>query len=142
MNILVLNAGSGSHKCSLFRVENALPVEPLEPIWEAVIMATDPGSTAQEPSLTIECEGRKKESKTLPANLSSRKRVEYRWPPPLEGKASIPRWALRPWTESPCARAPEHSIRVSDGESDWGWAWSQSSACWTSLPRRRRLGWR
>jgi acetate kinase len=60
MNILVLNAGSGSHKCSLFRVENALPVEPLEPIWKAVIMATDPGSTAQELSLTIECEGRKK----------------------------------------------------------------------------------
>jgi hypothetical protein len=39
MNILVLNAGSGSHKCSLFRVENALPVEPLEPIWEAVNVA-------------------------------------------------------------------------------------------------------
>ena len=76
MNILVLNAGSGSHKCSLFRVENALPVEPLEPIWKAVIMATDPGSTAQELSLTIECEGRKKERKTLPSDLSSKKQVE------------------------------------------------------------------
>jgi len=76
MNLLVLNAGSGSHKCSLFRVENALPVEPLEPIWKAVIMATDPGSTAQELSLTIECEGRKKERKTLPPDLSSKKQVE------------------------------------------------------------------
>jgi acetate kinase len=77
MNILVLNSGSGSHKCSLFRVENVLPVEPLEPIWKAVIMATDPGSKAQELSLTIECEGKKTERKTLPSDLSSKKRVEY-----------------------------------------------------------------
>jgi acetate kinase len=76
MNILVLNAGSGSHKCSLFRVENALPVKPLEPVWKAVIMATDPGSNAQELSLTIECAGHKKESKTLPSDLSSKKQVE------------------------------------------------------------------
>jgi len=77
MNLLVLNSGSGSHKCSLFSVGNVLPAAPLEPIWKAVIMATDPGSTAQELSLTVTCEGRKKESKTLPADLSSRKRVEY-----------------------------------------------------------------
>jgi acetate kinase len=77
MNLLVLNAGSGSHKCSLFRIGTVLPVVPLEPVWKAVIMATDPGSTAQELSLTIECEGRKKENQTLPADLSSRKRVEY-----------------------------------------------------------------
>ena len=77
MNILVLNSGSGSHKCSLFRIGNVLPVEPLEPVWKAVIMATSPGSTAQELSLTIECEGRKTERKTLPSDLSSKKRVEY-----------------------------------------------------------------
>jgi len=77
MNVLVLNSGSGSHKCSLFRIGNVLPVEPLEPIWKAVIMATDPGSTAQELSLTIECEGRKTERKALPSDLSSKKRVEY-----------------------------------------------------------------
>ena len=77
MNLLVLNAGSGSHKCSLFRVGSVLPVEPLEPVWKAAIMATDPGSTSQELSLTVEGEGRKKERKTLQADLSSRKRVEY-----------------------------------------------------------------
>ena len=77
MNILVLNAGSGSHKCSLFRLENVLPAEPLEPVWKAAIEATDLGSTAQELSLTIECEGRKKERKTLPSDLSSKKQVEY-----------------------------------------------------------------
>jgi acetate kinase len=77
MNVLVLNSGSGSHKCSLFRIGNVLPVEPLEPIWKAVILATDPGSAAQELSLTIECEGRKTERKALPSDLSSKKRVEY-----------------------------------------------------------------
>ncbi len=77
MNLLVLNAGSGSHKCSLFRVGTVLPFEPLEPVWKAAIMATDPGSTSQELSLTVEGEGRKKERKTLQADLSSRKRVEY-----------------------------------------------------------------
>jgi len=77
MNLLVLNAGSGSHKCSLFRLETALPVEPLEPVWKAVIMATDPGSTAQQLSLTIKCKGRKTEQKTPPSDLSSKKRVEY-----------------------------------------------------------------
>jgi acetate kinase len=77
MNLLVLNSGSGSHKCSLFHIGNSLTVEPLEPVWKAVIMATDPGSTSEELSLILECEGRKTEHKTLPSNLSSRKRVEY-----------------------------------------------------------------
>ena len=77
MNLLVLNAGSGSHKCSLFRVGTVLPTEPLEPVWKAEIMATDPGSTSQEISLTIEGAGQKKEHRALQADLSSRKRVEY-----------------------------------------------------------------
>ena len=59
MNLLVLNSGSGSHKCSLFRIGKTLPAQAPEPIWKAVIMATDPGSTAQELSLTLESEGRK-----------------------------------------------------------------------------------
>jgi len=77
MNLLVLNSGSGSHKCSMFQVGATLSAQPLEPIWKAVIMATDPGSSSQELSLTIEGKGRKKEHKTLPADLSSRKQVEY-----------------------------------------------------------------
>jgi acetate kinase len=89
MNLLVLNSGSGSHKCSLFSIGKVLPVEPLEPIWKAVIMATDPGSTAQELSLTIECKGRKKESKTLPSDLSSMKRVEYLLNRLEEDKSSV-----------------------------------------------------
>src|SRR5476651_495150 len=89
MNLLVLNSGSGSHKCSLFRTGNVLPVGPQEPIWKGVIMATDPGSTAQELSLTIECEGRKTERKTLPSDLSSKKRVEYLLKRLQEDKSSI-----------------------------------------------------
>jgi acetate kinase len=77
MNLLVLNSGSGSHKCSLFSVANVLPHEPMEPIWKAAIVATSPGNTAQELSLTIECEGEKTERRTLPADLSSKKRIEY-----------------------------------------------------------------
>jgi acetate kinase len=89
MNVLVLNSGSGSHKCSLFRIGNVLPAEPLEPVWKAVIMATSPGNKAQELSLTIEGEGRKTERKTLPADLSSKQRVEYLLKRLEEDRASI-----------------------------------------------------
>jgi acetate kinase len=68
---------------------SVLPAEPLEPIWKAVIMATGPGNTAQELSLTIECQGRKTERKTLPSNLSSTKRVEYLLKRLEEDKSSI-----------------------------------------------------
>jgi acetate kinase len=85
----VLNSGSGSHKCSLFRIGKELPVVPEEPVWKAVIMATSPGSTAQELSLTVECEGRDAERKTLPADLSSRQRVEYLLKRLEEDKSSI-----------------------------------------------------
>jgi acetate kinase len=49
----------------------------MEPVWKAVIMATDPGTSSQEISLSIEGEGRRKEQLKLPADLSSRMRVEY-----------------------------------------------------------------
>ena len=89
MNVLVLNSGSGSHKCSLFCMGNVLPAKPLEPIWKAVVMATGPGNSAQELSLTIECQGRKTERKNLPSNLSSKKRVEYLLKRLEEDKSSI-----------------------------------------------------
>ena len=89
MNVLVLNSGSGSHKCSLFCMRNVLPAKPVEPIWKAVIMATGPGNSAQELSLTIDCQGRKTERKNLPSNLSSKKRVEYLLKRLEEDKSSI-----------------------------------------------------
>jgi len=90
MNLLVLNSGSGSHKCSLFRVAHVLPVQPPEPVWKAVIMATSPGNAAEELSLTVECEGKKTERKTLPANLASKKRVEYLLQRLQEDQPSMP----------------------------------------------------
>jgi len=68
---------------------NVLPAKPLEPIWKAVIMATGPGNSAQELSLTIECQGRKTERNNLPSNLSSKKRVEYLLKRLEEDKSSI-----------------------------------------------------
>jgi acetate kinase len=43
----VLNAGSGSQKCSLFELPDPrLPVEPLEPVWESRFDSTAPGQPA------------------------------------------------------------------------------------------------
>ena len=70
-------------------MRNVLPAKPVEPIWKAVIMATGPGNSAQELSLTIDCQGRKTERKNLPSNLSSKKRVEYLLKRLEEDKSSI-----------------------------------------------------
>lgn len=44
MNLVVLNAGSGSQRCSLFKIpESGFPEEPLDPVWEARLDATAPG---------------------------------------------------------------------------------------------------
>lgn len=44
MKLLVLNAGSGSQRCSLFDLpDGPLPAEPMEPAWEAKLNATEPG---------------------------------------------------------------------------------------------------
>ena len=43
MKIVVLNAGSGSQRCSLFELPaGPLPDEPMEPLWEAKLDATAP----------------------------------------------------------------------------------------------------
>src|SRR5262245_40953983 len=79
MNILVLNAGSGSQKCSLFRFDQNLRegvAEPLEPIWKASIAATFPGQSANELLLTIEQGGQKQTKTTLPADVSRSERIE------------------------------------------------------------------
>ena len=44
MKILVLNAGSGSQRCSLFDLpDGELPEEPMEPVWEAHLDTGAPG---------------------------------------------------------------------------------------------------
>lgn len=46
MNILVLNAGSSSHKSCLHRLGDRLPAEPLPPLWEGLIDWTYPAGAA------------------------------------------------------------------------------------------------
>lgn len=46
MKILVLNAGSSSHKCCLYIIEGTLPDHPLEPIWKAQLDWHDPLTAA------------------------------------------------------------------------------------------------
>ena len=54
-----------------------LPAEAPEPNWKGVIEETSADQAAHELLLTIEGKGRKTERRTLPASLSSKKRVEY-----------------------------------------------------------------
>ncbi|WP_299406250.1 acetate kinase [Acaryochloris sp. IP29b_bin.148] len=42
MKILVLNAGSSSHKCCLYAIEGSLPDHPPPPLWEAQLDWHDP----------------------------------------------------------------------------------------------------
>lgn len=42
MKILVLNAGSSSHKCCLYAIEGPLPDHPAPPLWEAQLDWYDP----------------------------------------------------------------------------------------------------
>jgi acetate kinase len=76
MNILVLNAGSGSQRCSLFQVGDKLPEEPLEPIWKGGIESTFPGQSADELLLTVEWPSRDKKQFTLPGNVARSDRIE------------------------------------------------------------------
>lgn len=67
MYLLVLNAGSGTQRCSLFRVrdDDAWPEEPCDPIWEASLDATAPGQPAGRLWIKIVREGRPLEKTPL-----------------------------------------------------------------------------
>jgi acetate kinase len=71
MNILVLNAGSASQKCSLFKVEGHLPTEPLEPVWEAQIEATSPGLETGDLVRKLRLRGQKEVKAVLPSGAST-----------------------------------------------------------------------
>jgi acetate kinase len=76
MNILVLNAGSGSQKCSLFQVNAELPDEPMEPIWKASIESTFPHQVADELLLEVEHHGQKDKEQILSPTISRTERIE------------------------------------------------------------------
>ena len=76
MKILVLNAGSGSQKCSLFEIGDALPRDPLEPLWEGEIDATAPGQPPGEMFVKAHAQGQTEVATTVPSDSSRRERLE------------------------------------------------------------------
>ena len=75
MKILVLNAGSGSQKCSLFEVGNPVPDDPPAPLWEAEIDATAPGQPPGCVFLTARAAGRAEVKETLPGDRPRQERI-------------------------------------------------------------------
>lgn len=61
MKILILNAGSSSHKCCLYTIEGTLPDHPSEPFWEAQLDWHDPNTA----TLTVKAKQRCKLEKDL-----------------------------------------------------------------------------
>jgi acetate kinase len=77
MKILVLNAGSGSQKCSLFEMGVELPELPLEPIWEGEIQSTSPGLRDSDLLLRILNREGSEERWTLPSDMSTKDRLVH-----------------------------------------------------------------
>ena len=76
MNILTLNIGSGSQRCSLFQVEGELPDEPPEPVWKTSIESTFPGQKTNERLFKSSRSGVSELSRTVPADISLEGRIE------------------------------------------------------------------
>lgn len=76
MNILTLNAGSGSLRCTLFVVPRGpLPREPLAAAWEGRLDSTVPGQPKGKMYLTVETPEGVKHAGTLPLASSHEERV-------------------------------------------------------------------
>jgi acetate kinase len=89
MNLLVLNAGSGSQRCSLFQIGSELPEAPLEPVWEAQIDSTAPGLKTGELLLKVHKNGQDEGLHVLQDELPWRRRLEYLLKKLWEDKPSI-----------------------------------------------------
>jgi acetate kinase len=89
MNILVLNAGSGSQKCSLFEMGIELPELPLEPIWDAEIQSTSPSLKKNELLLRIRNRKEPEEQRILPSLMSSKDRLVHLIKTLWEGKSPV-----------------------------------------------------
>jgi acetate kinase len=89
MNVLVLNAGSGSQRCSLFQIGSQIPEVPLEPLWEAQIDSTAPGLTTGELLLKVHQKGQDELQHVLEDELRPRQRLEALLKKLWEDKPSI-----------------------------------------------------
>jgi acetate kinase len=88
--ILVLNAGSGSQKCSLFQIAGQAAVpEVLEPIWEASLDSTAPDQPPGKIALRVRRDGEKIEPGTIDEESSTADRTERLLRLLCEGPAKI-----------------------------------------------------
>ena len=89
MKILVLNAGSGSQKCSLFEIGDALPDDPPEPLWEGEIDATAPGQPPGQMFVKAHAQGHSEVETTVPSESPRRERLERLLKTLWEGKNKV-----------------------------------------------------
>ena len=75
MKILVLNAGSGSQKCSLFEIGDTVPADPPEPLWQAEIDSTAPGQPPGELFVKVQPRGREECRHTIPDDHPRHERI-------------------------------------------------------------------
>ena len=89
MKILVLNAGSGSQKCSLFGIGDALPGDPPEPLWEGEIDATAPGQPPGQMFVKAHVQGHTEVETTVSSESPRRERLERLLKTLWEGKNKV-----------------------------------------------------
>lgn len=87
MKMVVLNAGSGSQRCSYFDLpDGTLPVDPIEPGWEAKLDATEPGQPEGKIVIKVQREKKTEEAGTVAQTSSVSERTErilrLLWTPP------------------------------------------------------------
>jgi acetate kinase len=78
MKILVLNAGSGSQRCSLFDLEGQPPAAAgsREPVWEATLDSTAPGQPAGQLRVKVRRGATEAEAGLIDAGLPAHERVQ------------------------------------------------------------------
>jgi len=65
LNLLALNSGSSSQKCSLFQLPEHLSDEPLDPVWKAEIQGTAPSLKKGQALLRISIRGKEAVQETI-----------------------------------------------------------------------------
>lgn len=76
--ILVINAGSGSQRCSLFAVApSALPAGPREPLWEGTLDSTEPGRPRGKLVIRVRRGARKTVADVIDESSSVRERTTH-----------------------------------------------------------------
>ena len=89
MKILVLNAGSGSQKCSLFEIGAALPDDPPEALWEGEIDATAPDQPPGKMFVKAHVQGHTEVETTVSSDRPRRERLEKLLKTLWEGKNKV-----------------------------------------------------